>query len=94
MAVPEDIKQFLIGNLGRVVVYLYRFAVVTNTVISGVWRGASRVADAGANNALGAPEPGVWTLESAQGKRCHFRLGRRGGVNGWDAPNGNDTGFG
>lgn len=94
MAVPEDIKQFLIGNLGRVVVYLYRFAVVTDTVISGVWRGASRVADAGANNALGAPEPGVWTPESAQGKRCHFRLGRRGGVNGWDAPNGNDTGFG
>jgi hypothetical protein len=49
----------LIGNLGRVVLYLDRLRMVADVLVVGVHRLAAGIADARADDPGNAPEPGV-----------------------------------
>ena len=77
MAIPVDVQQFLVGDLGRVVVNLDRLGVTPQAVVGGVLFVATGIADAGADDTGYTPEPGVGAPESTQGKGCCLGLSGR-----------------
>ena len=84
VAAPEDVQQFLVGDSGRVKVYLNRLAVVAEAVVAGVFFGTSCISDAGTNYTVKAPEPGVRAPESAHGEGRRLGYLRRQRIYGRD----------
>ena len=68
VALPENIQQPAIRDLGRIIVNLDRFAMVPQVVIGGILGCSSCVSNPGPNNAVNAPELSIRTPKSAQGK--------------------------
>lgn len=77
MTAPEDIQEFLVRDLGRIIINLDCLGMIAEVVIGGVFCGTTRIANAGSNDAIDAAKLGIWTPESAQGKGRRFRITRR-----------------
>jgi len=79
VAAPEDVEQLLVRDDARVEVDLDRFGVVAEVLVGrGVGRAAG-IADARADDAGDAPEPGVGSPESAEGEGRGLQRGGGGG---------------
>ena len=80
MALPEDVEELLIRNYCRIKVDLDGLSVVTKAVIGRILSCSSCVADARPDDPGYTPEPGVWSPESAEGKRSRFSYGWNSGI--------------
>ena len=68
--IPEEVDHFFEADHVRIEVDLQRFRVISQTVIGRELLITARVADAGSIYAIDDPKLGVWSPESAKGKRC------------------------
>jgi hypothetical protein len=72
VAVPENGQQVAVGNATGVVIDLNRLGVITDILISGTDRPPAGVADAGPDDPLDGPEPGLDAPESPQAEGGGF----------------------
>lgn len=70
---PEKGQQSFVGNDFRVKIDLDRLRMVAQVIVGRIRMGAPGVADTCPVNPFQAPEPGVRTPESAQGKGCGLK---------------------
>ena len=74
MAAPKDIQEFLVRDLGRIIINLDCLGMIAEVVICGVLCGTTRIANAGSNDTIDAPKLGIWPPESTQCKGRGFRI--------------------
>jgi hypothetical protein len=72
VAAPENMEEFFVGNLLRVIVYLNGLGVITQTVIIRIRLRSPCVPHTRPNHAFDAAEPGIRAPESPHGKRSGF----------------------
>jgi hypothetical protein len=65
VTIPENLQKFFVGDLLWVVVDLDSLGMATQAMIGGVLFGATSIADTSPDYPVNAPEPGVWSPESA-----------------------------
>ncbi|SHH64778.1 hypothetical protein SAMN02745124_01290 [Desulfofustis glycolicus DSM 9705] len=76
MALPENIKQFVITDTIRVKVNLDSLGMVSNRAVTWGVRLAPGVSNARPDDALDYPELGFGTPKSAQPERCSLEQER------------------
>ncbi len=82
MALPENLQQLFIRDLGGIIVEPDGLGMIAQIMISGALSCSSRISHPGVHHAFEDPEPGVRTPESPQGKSRGFGFGRGGSING------------
>ncbi len=83
MAFPEDIEQILVGDYGRIKIYLHRFGVIPDSSVCRILCRTSRVPHAGPHDPGKTPEPGVGTPESTHSEGRRPRAFRSRNVDRW-----------
>jgi hypothetical protein len=66
VTIPENIQKLFVGDLLWVIIDLDSLGMVSQATISGVLFGATSITDTSPDYPINAPEPGVWSPESAQ----------------------------
>ena len=70
MARKKYFQELFVGNSGGIEIYLNRLGVPPKAPVGRILLTATGITDPGSDNTVKAPEPGVRTPESAQGKGC------------------------
>ncbi len=68
MYAPKYGKQLFIRDNCGIVIDPYRFTVITQIIISGIYGCAARISNLSTDNSFDTPKPGVGLPKSTQGK--------------------------